>query len=66
MMLRGLFLADGASDEPLGQHLETLCVGQGFDVRVTTPDLRRLPKPPGLRVADRLASVNEIDAGFDI
>ena len=54
MIRRAIFLADGSSDDPLGEHLEVLCARRGLEVRITTPDLRRLPEPPGLRVVDRL------------
>lgn len=66
MIRQGVFLADGSSDVPLGEHLETLCAKRGIEIRITTPDLRRLPKPPGLRVADRLKTVLELGMAPDI
>lgn len=57
MIQRAIFLADGPSDEPLGEHLESLCARRDLAVRVTTPDLRLLPRPPGRRVADRLEAI---------
>ena len=57
MIRRAIFIADGTSDEPLGEHLEVLCAERGIEVRITTPDLRRLPDPPGYRIADRLEAV---------
>lgn len=61
MIRRALFLTDGPSDAPLGEHLEFMCAERGVEVRVTAPDLRRLPDPPGLKVADRLRAVFDID-----
>lgn len=61
MIRRALFLTDGPSDAPLGEHLEFMCAERGVEVRVTTPDLRRLPDPPGLKVADRLRAAFDID-----
>lgn len=60
MIHRAIFLADGSSDEPLGEHLEVLCARRDLAVRVTTPDLRRLPRPPGHRVADRLQAILDL------
>ena len=60
MIRRAIFLADGSSDEPLGEHLEVLCARRDLAVRVTTPDLRLLPRPPGHRVADRLQAILEL------
>ncbi|MCY3785792.1 MAG: hypothetical protein OXG47_03590 [bacterium] len=60
MIYRAIFLADGSSDEPLGEHLEVLCARRDLAVRVTTPDLRRLPRPPGHRVADRLQAILDL------
>ncbi len=45
MIHRAIFLADGSSDEPLGEHLEILCARRNLAVRVTTPDLRLLTAP---------------------
>lgn len=47
MILRGLFLMDGPSDAPIADHLVSLCGDAGRTVRITAPDLRRLPSPPG-------------------
>ena len=66
MIRQGVFLADGSSDAPLGEHLENLCAKRAVEVRITTPDLRKLPKPPGLRVADRLRTVLELGISPDI
>lgn len=54
MIRRGVFLADGAADMPLSQHLERLCAERGVEVRITAPDFRLLRTPPGLKVSDRL------------
>jgi len=66
MNYRAIFLADGSSDEPLGEHLEILCARRDLAVRVTTPDLRLLPLPPGRQVADRLQAVLELGDVPDI
>lgn len=66
MIHRAIFLADGSSDEPLGEHLEVLCARRDLAVRVTTPDLRRLPRPPGHRVADRLQAILDLGDTPDI
>ena len=66
MILRAVLLADGPSDEPLSGHLESLCLQRGANVRITTPDLRRLPSPPGRRVADRLKAVLELGTALDL
>src|SRR5215831_9625046 len=66
MILRGLFLADGPSDEPLSDHLERLCADHGHEVRITAPDLRRLPERVGLTVRSRLRYILEQDASYDI
>lgn len=66
MILRAAFIADGPSDEPLSRHLEALCLQRGANVRITTPDLRRLPRPPGRRVVDRLRAVLELGTALDL
>ena len=66
MIRRAIFLADGSSDEPLGEHLEVLCARRNLAVRVTTPDLRLLRRPPGHRVADRLQAILELGDVPDI
>ena len=66
MIHRAIFLADGSSDEPLGEHLEILCARRGMAVRVTTPDLRLLRPPPGRRVADRLQAILDLGDPPDI
>ena len=66
MIHRAIFLADGPSDEPLGEHLEVLCARRNLAVRVTTPDLRLLRPPPGHRVADRLKAVLKLGDVLDI
>ena len=66
MIRQGVFLADGSSDEPLGEHLEYLCAVRDVDVQIITPDLRRLPNPPGQRVADRLKAIFSIGIKPDI
>ena len=66
MIRRAIFLADGSSDEPLGEHLEILCARRDLAVRVTTPDLRRLPIPPGHRVDDRLEAILKLGDVPDI
>lgn len=66
MIRQGVFLADGSSDEPLGDHLEYLCAIRNVVIQITTPDLRMLPNPPGLRIADRLTAVIGLDVDPDI
>lgn len=66
MIRQGVLLADGSSDAPLGEHLENLCAKRAVEVRITAPDLRKLPRPPGLRVADRLRAVLELGMSPDI
>lgn len=66
MIYRGVLLVDGSSDAPLARHLEVLCSRSGFKVRITTPDLRRLPDPPGLSVTARLEALKQIDGSYDI
>jgi hypothetical protein len=66
MIRRGLFLADGPSDAPLGDHLEALCAACGCEVRITTPDLRRLPGRVGLTVEDRLRYILGQDTAYDV
>lgn len=66
MIKQGVFLADGSSDEPMGEHLEYLCALRNVDVQITTPDLRRLSNPPGHRVADRLNAIFDIGMKPDI
>lgn len=60
MIKQGVLLADGSSDAPLSQHLESLCAIRGVRIQIITPDLRILPIAPGLRVADRLKAVFEL------
>lgn len=45
MTLRGLLLADGPSDLPLAEHLESLCAEHGREVEVTPIDPRTLGAP---------------------
>ena len=66
MIRRAVFLADGSSDEPLSEHLEQLCAVRGVEVRITTPNLGRLPNPPGRKVADRLRAVLDLGSAPDI
>jgi hypothetical protein len=66
MILRGLFLADGPSDEPLSDHLARLCSVHGHQIRITVPDFRRLPQKVGLTVESRLRTVLELDANYDV
>ena len=63
MTLRGLFLADGPSDLPLAQHLESLCASQGRNVAITNVAADRL----GTRtVHGRLKVLLEEDPSFNI
>lgn len=41
----------------MGEHLAVLCARRGLEILITTPDLRRLPDPPGRGVADRLRAI---------
>ena len=66
MIRRAIFLADGSSDEPLGEHLEVMCARRGLEVRITTPDLRLLPDPPGRRMVDRLQAAFRLSGTPDI
>ena len=66
MIRPALFLSDGPSDEPLGQHLERLCAERGVVLQMTSPDFGRLPRPPGRRVADRLQAAIELGVDPEI
>lgn len=69
MIRRGLLLADGRSDEPLGAHIAAMFAEHGCTVRIAAPDLGRLRRPPGLRVEDRLRAALELDdegSNFDV
>ncbi len=66
MIRRGLFIADGPSDAPLGEHLAYLCAQRGVEVQIATPDLRRLPNPPGLSVTERLTAAFKIEGDYEI
>lgn len=66
MIKQGVLLADGSSDAPLSQHLESLCAIRGVRIQIITPDLRILPTAPGLRVADRLRAVIKLGMNPDI
>ncbi|MFV0524202.1 MAG: hypothetical protein ACK5RL_06865 [Acidimicrobiales bacterium] len=67
MIRRALLITDGPSDAPLGEHLEIMCAERGVEIRVTSPDLRRLPNPPSFKIEDRLRAVFDIDdAGYDL
>lgn len=63
---RALFLADGPSDEPLGEHVRALAAAHGVRLDVVTPDFRRMDSPPGLAVHERLACMLRIDPDFDV
>lgn len=60
MIATGLLIREGTSDEPLGAHLEALCVERGIDVVISTPDLSRLPSPPGKGVTHQLSAALEL------
>lgn len=67
MIRRALLLTDGPSDAPLADHLEVLCAQRGVEVRITAPDLRRLPEPPGARISNRLKAVLDLgDAEYEL
>lgn len=66
MIRRALFLSDGPSDEPLGQHLERLCAKRGVVVQITAPDFTRYRPPPGRRVADRLQAAFALEVEPEI
>lgn len=63
---RALLLADGPSDEPLGEHVRALARAHGVHLDVVAPDFRRLSPPPGLAVEERLTSILAIDPDFDL
>lgn len=64
-MKQAAFLADGASDLPLGSHLGSLCAERGVEVIVTPVDQRLLPSPDRT-VRSRLQSLLEQGDGLDI
>ncbi len=65
MILRAVFVADGSSDLPLALHLGALCLEHGLEVRIATPDMRRLG-PLSRSVADRLSAVVRLGDPFDL
>ncbi len=66
MNYRAVFLADGSSDEPLGEHLENLCAQRNLVVRVTTPDFRLLRNPPKRTIEERLRAIANLGDMPDI
>ena len=44
---KGLFIGEGSSDLPLRDHVERIAAAHGVPLRVSAPDLSRLPEPPG-------------------
>ena len=64
-MIRGVFLADGPSDLPLGEHLSSLCVERGVELVLTSIDPHRVPST-GRSVEDRLRFLLKEGDGFDI
>ena len=65
MILRAVFLADGSSDLALADHLTDLCAARGLDVRISTPDPRRLQAGSRL-VSDRLIALAATGDPFDL
>jgi hypothetical protein len=65
-VIRALLLADGPSDQPLGDHVARLARTHGCELDVVAPDLRRLEPPPGLQVAERLRAVLGFDDDFGL
>lgn len=63
---RALLLADGSSDEPLGQHVAALARRHGVSLDVVAPEFARMDTPPGRAVEDRLARMLAIDRDFDV
>lgn len=63
---RALLLADGRSDEPLGEHVAALAHSHGAVFDVVAPDLDLLRPPPGRSVAERLERARSIDPDFDL
>lgn len=43
-LLTGIFVAEGSSDAPLADIVETLFLERGYRIRLTRPDFARLPK----------------------
>lgn len=66
MSARALFLGDGPSDQPLGQHAARIAQRAGCELDVVSPDLRRLNPPQGRNVAARLKAVLNFDDAFDL
>ena len=66
-LLRFLFLSEGSSEAALTPHLEQLCIEAGAaEARGLHPDLGRLPRPPGKRVADQLRAALQWEREIDL
>jgi hypothetical protein len=63
MTFRGLYLADGTSDQPIARHLRTLFIGCGVDVEIVQVPSDRIGHGP---VRDRIEVVLAEDPAFDI
>lgn len=66
MIRRAALLTDGPSDEPLAEHLESLCQDRGFELRVQPIVPARFSPDVGRRVEARLAWLREHDPGLDV
>ena len=66
MNARALLLADGMSDEPLGQHVARIAQRHDCELDVVAPDLSRLPESPGRAVDSRLRAILAFDDAFDL
>jgi len=64
-MIRGVFLADGPSDLPLGDHLLSLCVERDVELVLTSVDPHRVPTT-GRSVESRLRFLVKESDPFDI
>ncbi|MEC3974636.1 hypothetical protein [Amycolatopsis sp. H20-H5] len=45
-VVKGLFVAEGTSDEPLARIVEELFRARGMDLRLTSPPFAQLPRVP--------------------
>lgn len=59
----GLFIREGSSDEPLAEIVEQLFAAQGVNLRLTSPDLARLPIERSATVESKLRVGLELSEG---
>ncbi len=63
MIRRGLFVCEGTSDIPLGALVEDLLSDAGVANRVTRPDLSRVPRVAGRRLAGKVGAALTLYGG---